>query len=192
MITGAEWRNLVLPLVDHPDDWALVNRRGYRRDWQWIVAGVLAEGSSSRDHLYVWAWSMPLFVPVDHVTLSQSHRVVPGSVEIADTPALSQALSLALADVKREGDYLATWAESDGDSEVRAYARVLLGDSGAASALDASEALLRDDGRPWAVEGAQRVARVATALNTDGADAAVAILTTWRDSTAAALRLRDA
>ena len=179
----------MLPLLDDPDVWVLSNRRCYLRDWQWVLTGALAEGSSTRDHVYVWAWSMPLFVPVDHVTLSQSHRVVPGSLAIADTPALSTAVSVALANVRGEHEHLTTWADSDGDSEVHAYSRVLLGDSGASSALAASQERLLDDGRPWAVEAAQRVVRITTTLRVDGPGAAVDILRSWRDSTASALRL---
>jgi len=188
-MTPSQWRRLVTPLLADPTGWAFTARRCYRVPFDWVAAGVLWEGSATRDHGYVWTWSMPLFVPAEHVVLSQSARIGQGRFDRADSESVTAGIRTALSQVRSEAEYLQVWSEGD-ESELRAYSLLLVGRvAEAGTAMRAARDRLREDGQGWALDHARRIEGVRRVLLTEGNGAALGLLSAWRAYTASALRL---
>lgn len=195
VITAQAWKRAVEPHLADPGAWEFHGKRVCRLPWEWVMAGVLGEGSGfQRDHVYVWALAMPLFVPRDFVALNLSERAHPSGTLGTDEPeALAQAIRWALDRVEPETAYLKRWARQKGPTEERAYSLALLGrETRAARALADARDLLVEDGREWALRDAERIATVQHRLREGGCAAARMLLTGWRDQTASALGLRGA
>lgn len=80
MVSAAQWRRAVTPLLDDPRAWTHRKTLTYRAPMDWVLLGVVGEGSSlERDRLYVWSVSMPLFQPAEVLDLSHPIRVPHGS-----------------------------------------------------------------------------------------------------------------
>lgn len=193
VITAQAWKRAVEPHLVDRGAWEFRGKRVYRLPWEWVMAGVLGEGSGfHRDHVYVWALAMPLFRPSDDMNLNLSRRADPSRAFGADDPeAMAEAIRWALDRVEPEATYLKRWARLKNPTEERAYSLVLLGrEKKAGRALaDARESLVQD-GRDWALRDAERVAVVQQRLREGGCAAAQILLAGWRDQTASALGLR--
>lgn len=181
------------PHLSDPTAWEFRGKRVHRLPWEWVMAGVLGEGSSHRDHVYVWALAMPLFVPSDHVTLDFSQRVRPsGRFGLDEPELLAEAIRSALAGVESEATYLQRWATQNPADEAGAYALVLLGrESEAAAALADARDRLVEDGRTWALHNAERIATVESVLREGGLAGTQALLAGWRDQTARSVKLLE-
>ena len=75
MLSAAQWKRTVTPLLDPNTDYSFRRKLVYRTPTDWLLIGVHAEGSAfDRDRVYVSTVYMPLFVPQDHLVLSFGRR----------------------------------------------------------------------------------------------------------------------
>lgn len=183
VISPAVWKRVVQPLLPGPQSWAFKGKLAYRTPVDWVVLGLLAEGSGfRRDHVYVTVLWTPLFVPRDSLTLDHSRRVPNGSTPVAED-RLDATVRLALSHLPTQAEALHRIAGSR--SEEAAYAALLLG-----SAHDAQRRLVEpywpDDDRPFVSDARERRSVLSAALDRDASEG-LEILRAWRDQTAAAL-----
>lgn len=183
---SAEWKKTVRPLLPQ-GTWAFRGRLCYRQPVDWVLAGVLGEGSGFHTGVYVWQVWMPLFIPSDVVTLSFSARVGGGTrfYDMDETAAMQNAISAALASALESQPVLVIASKSATRNprlfEARAYARVLLGD------LDAAMADLAVAKASRSQDVADRATLIRGLLDNDDTAEAVRQLARWRDETCAAL-----
>lgn len=186
----AEWKRTVRPLLPSDQSWAFRGQLCYRQPVDWVLTGVLGEGSGVHAGVYVWRVSMPLFMPSDVVDLSFSSRVGGGArfYDMDEHTAMQQAISTALAATEAT-ELLRVIAFHQATKnphlfEGRAYARILLGDLDAAAPdLSMAAASERQD-------TADRAALIRGLLGSDGTPGVVRQLACWRDKTCAALGIR--
>ncbi|MFN8017168.1 MAG: hypothetical protein U0P45_03500 [Acidimicrobiales bacterium] len=187
MITASQWKRHVLPLLDDPATWGWRNKLAYRRPVDWVLLGVLAEGSGfQRDRAYVWEVHMPLFVPHESVWLTHGDRVPHGArtVGLDEPEDFVAVVRQALARVPSQADALAAISRSNG--EEGAYALLLLGQVDLAERRLA-EPFWPDAHGPHLEEARRRRGEVAGALQAGGPGAAVDLLRSWRDATMASI-----
>ena len=94
------------------DDWPMVYPRAH------LVVGLLADGSGFDKGVYIWRMVMPLFVPIDHVTLTWSERIGGGAKKYyaSDDDEIASAVGGAvrlLGDEDTELEGIATNARED-------------------------------------------------------------------------------
>jgi hypothetical protein len=95
----AEWKRTVRPFLPPEARWEFHRSLAYRLPMEWVVLGVLAEGSALDKGVYIWRVSTPLFEPLDFLSLSWSDRMGGGSTKFyAHEPA---ALNAAIAEAFR-------------------------------------------------------------------------------------------
>ena len=75
----SEWIQAVRPLLPADQEWDFQGRLAYRLPARHLVVGLLADGSGFDKGVYIWRMVMPLFVPIDHVTLTWSERIGGGA-----------------------------------------------------------------------------------------------------------------
>lgn len=190
-----EWKKVVRPLLPPGQSWAFRGRLCYRQPVDWVLTGVLGEGSGFHTGVYVWQVSMPLFVPSDVVTLSFSSRVGGRSrfYGMDEPAAMQQAVSEALAAALKPEPLQAIASrlvtKNASLFEARAYARILLGDPEAASA-DLRIAAASRVTAPWVQEIVDRANLMAGLLESGSPADAVHQLGRWRDDTCAALGIK--
>jgi hypothetical protein len=194
MITSAQWKRAVRSLAPDSATWAFSSGKVcYRVPVGWVLLGVHAEGSGwNRDQVYVSTLAMPLFVPSEHLTLSQSVRVHPAKTYgLDDRAEFDGAITQAFQAIPTEADALADWSRPGvGDAEVRAYSCILTGSrSLAESALDAALTFGYDEDSPygWVRQAGSRLETVRSELRDGGVASATEVLARWRDQTIAAL-----
>jgi hypothetical protein len=183
----AEWKRTVRPLLPSGQSWAFHGQLCYRQPVDWVLTGVLGEGSGFHAGVYVWRVTMPLFIPSDHLTLNFSSRVGGGTrfYDMDEHTALQQAISTALATTEAT-EPLQVIASHQATKnprlfEGRAYARILLGD------LDAAAPDLSVAAASEGQDTADRATLIRGLLGSDGTPGVVRQLACWRDMTCAAL-----
>lgn len=187
MISAPDWKRRVGPALPENQGWRFRAKLAYRAPVDWVMLGVLGEGSGSTpNHLYVWAVAMPLFVPSEHIALDHSRRVGSGAQRWDETE-LADAATAALRELPSQHEALARIARAD--HEASGYALLLLGDfSGAERRL--REPFAPGDDRQFVADARQRRHTVLGSLHDEGIDATVALLRKWRDVTCDALHIR--
>ncbi len=194
MITSARWKRAVRPLAPDFATWAFSSGKVcYQVPVGWVLFGVHAEGSGwNRDQVYISTLPMPLFVPSEHLTLSQSVRAHPAkTVGPRDRAEFDGAIIQAFQAIPTEADALADWSQPEsGGLEVRAYSCILTGSQPLAeSALNIALTNAYDADSPygWVRQTRARLELVRSALHDGGVPAATEVLAGWRDQTIAAL-----
>jgi len=192
-VREAEWKRLVRPLLDDPEQWAFRGSLCYRRPISRFLCGALVERSGSSKASYIWRVTVPLFIPHDVIVLSWSQRVGDGAHRIDDTDedTLRSAISTALLDIEDESAALRRLGSIGVGpnihvEETAAHALILLGDTtSAAQRLGVNDA--DPDDSQWVHDDIARMRGVANLLDARGRDAAIAQLDRWVDQTSAAL-----
>lgn len=192
----SEWRRLVTPLLPDNQGWQVQGvRLAYRAPVGRFLLGVLAEGSATKGHRYIWRLSMPLFEPGDSVDLSYSERIGGGSstTSVEGETELSRALAAAIESSPSEDAEMARLADlSPGPnirlSETAAYANTYLGDTARVFAILQAAQAITDD-REWIGEIKERLERFERLLRENGRAAAVEHLDAQAVVTAQTLNL---
>jgi len=191
-VKAAEWKRVVRPLLPVGQSWAFRGQLCYLQPVEWVLTGVLGEGSGFHTGVYLWQVSMPMFVPSDVVSLSFSSRVG-GGARIYDTDepaALHQAISAGLAATTAAEPLRVIACTSVTKNarlfEERAYARILIGDLDSASA-DLAAAAASEVTVPWVQDIVDRANLIRELLESDGEVGVTRQLASWRDYTCAAL-----
>ena len=95
MITTTQWRQAIAPALDDATGWATNGKLTYRTPVDWVLLGVHGEASGfRRDEVYVSVFTMPLFVPTDHISLTHARRIPSGTATFGLT---NHGLATALA-----------------------------------------------------------------------------------------------
>jgi hypothetical protein len=189
VISTVEWKRAVRPLLDPKADWGFRGKLAFVRPVDWVLTGLLAEGWSLRpDTIYVWVVSVPLFVPMERLSMNFGHRVPNGSATFGlhNAAALGDAVGVALAELPTPEQALEEVASSA--DEANAYAAILLGDTARALGLLGAPFFAGDD-RPFTVAARERRRLIGDVLEREGAEGAKALLRGWRDHTVTALRV---
>jgi hypothetical protein len=164
----------------------------------YVLLGIMEEGSGFDQGFYIWRVAMPLFVPTENVTLSWSERIGGGSRKFDehDENALADAISGVVAELKTE-DIALNEIIARGTSikanrrvdEIVGYAQIIIGDTSAArkTLARAGTGATQSD---WESEIADRVEIVVRTLERSGREQAIDLLDQWCDQTANALGLR--
>lgn len=132
-MTPAEWRRFASPIVG--ENWGFSKRLAYWRPVDWVVYGILAEGSSSGG-FYLWDVRIPLYESRTVINLSWSRRVGGGSkrweMDAAAAQAIAETQRSIAAAVEAADSVLITTPLNLGMQETWAYGLVLEGKIAAA------------------------------------------------------------
>lgn len=188
MISPSEWKLGVTPLLDDIG-WRHRRRLSFRTPFEWVLTGILGEGTSTRDRLRIHAVAMPLFIPLDHVILDYSERVPNGSfmVGLDDRAEFEGVVRQAVSRLPSEGEALER-VRAKTTAEESAYASLILGHVAEARSR-LQEPFHPSDDRPFLEAQRERRRSILEALDTVGAAGAIDVLRTWRDATTAALKV---
>ncbi len=193
-LRAAEWKRSVRPLLPSDQRWAFRQRLCYRLPIDWMLFGVLGEGSSYSTGVYIWAVRMPLFVPSDVVDLSWSERVAPATTYQPDASDFNPAVRRALYLSEPPADQLQPILDRRDPVnmrvvETRAYALLIHGDVG--EAADELDRVARHRGRTaWEDELVARATDMLRLIREHGQGPALKRVRHWRDQTLAALGLQ--
>lgn len=126
VMTAAQWKRAVQPTLPPVEQWSFRGKLAYRRPVDWVLLGVLGEGSGfQRDRVYVWTLVMPLYIQVEHLVLSWSRRVEPaGTFGRDDTAEFDEAIRVAVQRLPTQEEALRSFA--GGTSEAADGASKLL------------------------------------------------------------------
>lgn len=195
---ASEWKRLSkLPLSSVGGDWSWTRLMAYLRPVDWILHGVLAEGSQFRSNeFYLWIVRMPLMVPINGVVdLSWSHRLGSGSEsfdpsEPATLDPIAEAGRMCFANAKHTALALdeLNVAENSLMQEARAYSLLLKGDHD--EALDTLGGIRSMTVTyAWESDLVRRASTIFSLVTSGQADLASEQLRRWRDENCHALRL---
>lgn len=115
-LRASEWKRTVRPHLGPGVRWEFRGRLCDRARVSLFVMGVLGEGSSFDQGVYVWRVTMPLYVPGETVVLTYSRRIGGGRKKFysSDPDELNDAIRCATHGLADDDEELRQFQELDG------------------------------------------------------------------------------